>query len=71
MANMSYCRFHNTVYDMNDCVGVLEEMQYSERKKVLSKSELEKAKEMIEVAEQILEYREMVYNEIKNEDEDE
>lgn len=25
MANMSYCRFHNTNLDMQDCIGALEE----------------------------------------------
>ena len=25
MANMSYCRFQNTVQDLRDCVNVLEE----------------------------------------------
>lgn len=24
MANMSYCRFHNTRLDMNDCINALE-----------------------------------------------
>jgi len=28
MANMSYCRFENTVNDMHDCIDALEEADY-------------------------------------------
>jgi hypothetical protein len=29
MTNMSYCRFHNTLSDLRDCEGALEEMLVS------------------------------------------
>ena len=38
MANMSYCRFHNTVIDLEDCINTLE--GYNERElKDLSEDE--------------------------------
>lgn len=30
MANMSYCRWHNTAQDMSDCVNSIEEMEYGD-----------------------------------------
>lgn len=32
MANMSYCRFHNTVVDLEDCINTLEEYNEGELK---------------------------------------
>lgn len=29
MSNMSYCRFHNTLIDLNDCIGALENRDIS------------------------------------------
>lgn len=42
MPNMSYCRFHNTKGDLDDCLNALQERDIS------SSSEAEKAKEMVE-----------------------
>ena len=40
MANMSYCRFHNTQIDLEDCLDTLREGEE------LSQSEFEKCKQM-------------------------
>lgn len=51
MANMSYCRFHNTEMDMSDCIEALE---YGNS---LSESE---ARKCIQMFEEIVDY---LYNE--------
>jgi hypothetical protein len=43
MANMSYCRFENTVDDLSDCQSVLREIGLEG----LSKTELDCAKQLI------------------------
>lgn len=48
MSNMSYCRFSNTVSDMQDCVD-----EWNEG--VANKDEAHARKEMVELAERILE----------------
>lgn len=47
MANMSYCRFENTVADVLDCID--------NWKRVESDSEKEAQKELVELCKQILE----------------
>jgi hypothetical protein len=76
MSNMSYCRFSNTASDMQDCID-----EWNEG--VSSKDEAIARKEMVELAERILELyqqdRGMVNNlelnaegrEMEDEDEDE
>ena len=32
MANMSYCRFHNTRLDMDDCLNALERVEWEDYK---------------------------------------
>lgn len=32
MANMSYCRFHNTRLDMDDCIETLREAEWGEER---------------------------------------
>ena len=41
MANMSYCRFHNTALDLHDCIDALEE------RTVASEDERDKAYELL------------------------
>lgn len=41
MANMSYCRFHNTALDLHDCINALEE------RTVTSEDERNKAHELL------------------------
>ena len=38
MANMSYCRFHNTRLDMNDCIEALKRAEWDGEK--ISKEEI-------------------------------
>lgn len=49
MANMSYCRFHNTVIDFEDCAQeLLEQMFNPEETEPLSREELGKAFELLD-----------------------
>ena len=54
MPNMSYCRFENTVQDMQDCINAIEEGDTSE----LSSSEVRALEEFLDLAREItnLEY---------------
>ena len=54
MPNMSYCRFENTVHDMQDCIYAIEEGDTSE----LSNSEVRALEEFLDLAREItnLEY---------------
>ena len=54
MPNMSYCRFENTVNDMQDCIYAIEEGDTSE----LSNSEVRALEEFLDLAREItnLEY---------------
>ena len=47
MSNMSYCRFENTVRDLNDCLEALRRVASGEE--FLSKEELAKAKELVQI----------------------
>mgnify|MGYP001208111355 CR=1 FL=1 len=53
MANMSYCRFENTVSDMEDCVNALCDVVYDGED--ISNSERSRAKEFIRICKQIAE----------------
>lgn len=56
MANMSYCRFHNTVIDFQDCAyELLEQMYNPEETEPLSREELGKAFELIDSMVELLE----------------
>jgi hypothetical protein len=46
MANMSYCRFRNTLIDLRDCFGALEDMTTDEPVKPLSREELAAAEQL-------------------------
>lgn len=49
MPNMSYCRFENTVHDMQDCIYAIEEGDTSE----LSSSEVRALEEFLDLAREI------------------
>lgn len=51
MSNMSYCRFHNTLKDLRDCVDALDEIDYNIAE--LSKDEARAAAELIAVCQEI------------------
>ncbi len=53
MANMSYCRFENTVQDLGDCSMALEEL-FSGDAKPLSKTEFNKARELVTICADIM-----------------
>ena len=50
MPNMSYCRFENTVLDMNDCLNAIEYREVNN----LSDYELRALKEFLELGQAIL-----------------
>ncbi len=51
MPNMSYCRFENTVNDMNDCLNAIEDREVND----LSTYELRALKEFLELGKAIVE----------------
>lgn len=61
MANMSYCRFENTYRDLRDCYYALEDRGPEE----LSDSELNHARHMMKICENILNYSEQVNDEVE------
>lgn len=57
MANMSYCRFRNTLKDYSDCVEALEHFDYSGDDlddDVISDEELKAARQLLEMSFNIL-----------------
>lgn len=79
MANMSYCRFHNTLADLNDCESALNAFINEDENTIESKEERSKAKKLIELcsfiaenytAEDIDEYAKH-YDESEDEEEEE
>ena len=55
MANMSYCRFHNTLSDLNDCESALNAFINDDENTIESKEERNKAKKLIELCQYIAE----------------
>ena len=53
MANMSYCRFHNTLADLYDCEGALEDFLDNDENVITSDEERHKAKQLIELCHKI------------------
>ena len=51
MANMSYCRFHNTLEDLRDCRDALYEM--GDYEKELSAEESKAAKRMLKICKEL------------------
>ena len=79
MANMSYCRFHNTLADLNDCESALNAFINDYENTIESAEERSKAKKLIELcsyiaenysAEDIDEYAKH-YDKIEDEEEEE
>lgn len=50
MANMSYCRFRNTLEDFKDCVDALEHFMYDNVNDVTSDEEIKAAESMVHMA---------------------
>lgn len=50
MPNMSYCRFENTVNDMNDCLNAIEDREVND----LSDYELQALKDFLELGQAIV-----------------
>ena len=80
MANMSYCRFHNTLSDLNDCERALDSFINNDENTISSEEERSKAKKLIELcvyiaenytAEDIDEYAKHYDEEAENEEEEE
>lgn len=80
MANMSYCRFHNTLSDLNDCESALYSFINNDENTIYSKEERSKAKKLIELCayiaenytvEDIDEYAKHYDKEAENEEEEE
>lgn len=55
MANMSYCRFHNTLQDLQDCKEVLDG---NDEYGISSESEIRKARTLVELCQEIAEMAE-------------
>lgn len=53
MANMSYCRFHNTLADLNDCESALDSFINNDENTISSEEERRKAKQLIELCQYI------------------
>ena len=53
MANMSYCRFYNTLIDLEDCKNALEDFLDNDENVISSEEERRKAKKLIEVCHEI------------------
>lgn len=47
MANMSYCRFRNTLSDLNDCESALDGFINNDENTIESEEERKKAKQLI------------------------
>ena len=66
MSNMSYCRFQNTLGDLNDCVESLQ------NEDVLSAEEAEAARDMASACEEFLvAFKDIGINEEQDDDDDE
>lgn len=79
MANMCYCRFHNTLSDLNGCAIALNSFINNDENTISSKEERSNAKRLIELcayiaenytAEDIDEYAKHYDKEAENEEEE-
>ena len=55
MSNMSYCRFHNTAQDLDDCLDAIQNELFNGEP--LSRMELEGLQGILDIIEDIEEYR--------------
>lgn len=53
MANMSYCRFHNTLIDLEDCNNALIDFLDNDENVIESDEERRKAKQLIQLCHDI------------------
>lgn len=53
MANMSYCRFNNTLADLFDCENALEDFLDNDENVISSEEERRKAKRLIQLCHEI------------------
>lgn len=53
MANMSYCRFYNTLSDLNDCESALNSFINEDENTISSTEERSEAKKLIELCKYI------------------
>lgn len=56
MANMSYCRFQNTLHDLYDCQNALEDFVDNDENVISSDEERRYAKRLIEVCREIADH---------------
>jgi hypothetical protein len=56
MANMSYCRFHNTLSDLYDCQNALEDYIDNDENVITSDDERHCAKRLIELCREIADH---------------
>jgi hypothetical protein len=63
MGNMSYCRFENTARDLADCVSAINRGDIHE----LNNYELDGLKDILDLAEKIIEDKEYIQEIINNE----
>ena len=75
MANMSYCRFQNTLSDLRDCVEALEELDEAlqldpEEAVFLSEDEEDAAAIMEKICVKYLELRENIKNSMQSSEEE-
>ena len=59
MANMSYCRFHNTRLDVDDCIEALKRAEWDGEK--ISKEEIKYCKWMFDSIIEYLSYEGIIY----------
>lgn len=57
MSNMSYCRFHNTAQDLDDCFTAIKEEIFN-GEPLGSRMELEGLQRILDLVQEIEEYRE-------------
>ena len=60
MANMSYCRFENTVGDLDDCINAIHD--WEEDCKDLSSYEISALEDLLEQAREIIELEDEIAN---------
>ena len=60
MPNMSYCRFHNTVQDMQDCFDIMDEAVSSDEPLELSDDEQRAFQRMYDMMQDMMDIMEQV-----------
>lgn len=76
--NMSYCRFENTLSDLNDCESALDDFVNNDENSISSERERSKAKQLIELcryiadnySEEDIERQATHYDEVEDEEDE-